>query len=501
MSTTPSSDVPSQRRLYRWLGATAVVAVLTVLFLPQLLGSRWVYRPLLERLRAGDFGLTVDSVELSWLQPVRLRGLTIADLSDDADSPPLVQVGRVETDRGPLAYLFSGRDLGRLLIEDLAVDVSLLDEDGGLNDLLKAIGGRPAEDDDAVARGGPPVINVDVSIKRMRAIVRQQGVAEPLVVVPPLDVDVAYRTDDGEPVLRVEPTRLLDRVDLTPELVELGLGFVAPILAKAAWLDGTVSADVGEIKIPLLQPLASTGTAEVTFHSVRAGMANETLRNGLHRAARLIGREPTDEVMLVDGTVVNVEMADTVIRHHGLKLGLPRVDPRLQITSRGDVRLDDRSLDLLFAIPVPIELLTNRDSLRELGVPTVGLPVIGKLGEPELQWDQLRGDAADVIGSIGSQIADESPRAGAIISALSGLAEGDADETIREAGQAIQNLQQRLRERREANRAAADAEETSGSGDTEDGSPEVDSEQPERPPRSILDRLRLRRRGSDSDDS
>lgn len=481
----------------------AGLLLLGLAFLPQMLGRRWVYQPLLDRLQREQFRLDVDAVQLSWWRPIRLRGITISDASRPESAEPLVQVGEVITDRRPLTYLFSGRDLGRLRIDDMAIDVSLFDEDGGLSDLLTALG-RGDDDPEGTDRSARPLPDIDVAVavRGAHVVVRQQGAQQPLAVIPPLDLDLAYRTEAGQRWLFISPTRLLHEVELTQALIRIGLGHAVPVLARTAWVEGTVTVDAGEVAIPLARPRDATATAEVTFHSVRAGLADPALHEALQRAARLLRRELADEIVLADGSVAEVRMADGVIHHQGLRLGLPRIDPRLQLHSQGDVSLADRSLDVLVSLPVPIELLARRDSVRELGVPTIDLPIQGELGAAEVRWDRFRTDSADVIGSIAGQLSEDAPATSAIISALGGMAGGDADETIQAAADVLGALRQRLQQRRsEREQVEANSEQRAIDPEAQAPAAAEEAAQERRPRRRpILDRLRSLRNRDDAND-
>lgn len=476
-----------------------LAAVVGVILLPQLVSSRWIYGPMIDRLGAGNFRLAIDSVELNWLRPIRFSGISIfqtdggeTGVRDAGRGEPLVEVAEIATDRGLIGFILSGRELGKLEIIRPVIDVSLFDEDGGLSDLLTAIGGhaddKETELEISASRPTPPSLTIAIAVRQMRLSVRQAGLKEPLVVVPPLDLDVTYGVENDHAVLEIEPTRLLDQVALTPELVRLGLGHVVPVLANAAWLDGSVSAEIGSLRIPLVKPIESSGTARITFHSVRAGIADPAIRDGLERIAALLGRDAVAEIVLVDGSIADVSMSESVIHHQGMKIGLPKLDPRLQLTSEGNVSLADRSLDLLVTIPIPIELLARREAVRELGVPMIGLPIRGKLGSPELVWSQLRGESGGVIGAIGGQLAGESPTTAKIINALGGVVGGEADGAIRFSLEAIRSIRQRLADRDESPSPAGDNDQADGN-DSE--SPDADKAAPRRQP--IRDSLRLRR--------
>jgi len=508
VASTSTPATGTRLTLGRILAFGGLAAVVGVILLPQLVSSRWVYGPMIDRLGAGNFRLSIDSVELNWLRPIRFSGVSISEAvggkkgaPDVKPAEPLVEVAEIATDRGLIGFILSGRELGKLEIIRPVIDVSLFDENGGLSDLLTAIGGhaddRQTAPEKPVSRPAPPSLTIAVAVRQMRLSVRQTGLKEPLVVVPPLDLDVTYGVEDDRAVLEIQPTRLLDQVALTPELVRLGLGHVVPVLANAAWLDGSVSAEIGSLRIPLVKPVESTGTARITFHSVRAGIADPAIRDGLERIATLFGRDAVAEIVLADGSVADVSMSESVIHHQGMKIGLPKLDPRLQLTSEGDVSLADRSLDLLVTIPIPIELLARRETVRGLGVPMIGLPIRGKLGSPELVWSQLRGDSGGVIGAIGGQLSEESPTTAKIMSALGGAVGGEADEAIRFSLDAIRSIRQRLADRNQSPSPIEDqdqADDNQQAAGNASESPDAEEAAPRRQP--IRDRLRSRRQNA-----
>lgn len=491
MSSESSAAEPAEansgrwigRRSFRWgLGGLALVGF-TIGALPSLLSIPRVYRPLLSRVALGEFRLAIDSLDLSWWSPIRVHGLSVLASDPSGDSSPVIRVERIAGQHGLLRSWWSRHALGILEFHDVALDVSLPEEGGSLAPLLRRLAETTEESKPRAPSGTP--FHYELKATDVRAIVRRQGTPEPLVVIPDFDLELDIRSQADETSLRIGPTRLLDQVRLTPELVHLGLDHVVPVLAQAAWLDGAVSVDLGEIRVPLALPLESTGTMDITFHEVRAGMANPAIRDGLDRLASLLGREAIHEVVLIDGNVAQVEIAEGVVRHRNIRLGLPRLDPRLQILSEGEVRLADRSLDLELSIPIPIELLARRDSVRELGVPMIRIPLEGDVENPHIRWDSLRGDTGTILGGIGTQLSEEAPVLSAAISALGGVTGGEADQAIRAGADALQAIRERLQQRR-------------AESDDRDSPAGVTGEKSESPRQRgpILDRLRDRRRNS-----
>jgi len=62
---------------WRWLLISGVVIFILFAILPMVVSSRWVYGPLVERLKAENFHLSVGAVKLHWLSPIRMEQISI----------------------------------------------------------------------------------------------------------------------------------------------------------------------------------------------------------------------------------------------------------------------------------------------------------------------------------------------------------------------------------------------------------------------------------------
>lgn len=462
---TSSTKKSRIRSLSRWLAAVCVPLLGLVLFLPTMLGSKWIYDPLLKRLANDDFELGIDSVKLSWFSPLEFQGIIVrqtiptdsepigASSSTPFPSAPLISIRSIQSNRGLFGYLLNGRNLGRIQINEPKLGIALLEDGSNVERLIHALNNSQTQSQSQSNAKSQPKLDLDIAIRGLSVQVEPPDGGKIIEVVPPLNGDISYRALNVEPQVIVGPTQLLDQAELTPELVRLGLGLAIPLLSKSAWFDGRVSLATQEIRIPLDRAVQSTGEAVLTLHQVRSGPSEPLIIGALDALANLRGKEPNHELVFVDGSQVIVKVADERVFHTGLEAGLPKLDQRLQISTEGYVGLSDRSLDLKVEIPIPLEQLARRESVQRIGVPRVKLPIGGTLDHPEVKWDAMRGDSATLLAVIAGTLKNEAPVTSSIVDVIGSVTEGQADQAIEAAASFVRML----RERRSQNNANANA--------------------------------------------
>jgi hypothetical protein len=481
--------------LARWWLGVPVVLFLAVAAFPTIVGSKWFYQPLVDRLAIQGFRLHVDKAEIRWLQPLALRGIRIeqidapkSDRGGGQQPWDLIDIRAIESNRSLIGYLLGGRDLGRLRIVEPRVDIEMLENTSNLEKLVDAVSkNKDSRSSDRVAK--PARIDIAIDVIGFSVSVIGKESTEMLLVVPPFDATVEYRARDGDPKIVVAPSRILDHVAVSPELVSLGLGRAIPLLAKSAWFEGSVSLETERIEIPLQRPEASLGSGALTLHEVRTGPAEPVMLNILDMIAKFRGKEPVHELVFIDGSRIDVTAADGMIDHRGVQIGLPKVDPRLQLSSSGRVGIINQDLDLQVGFPVPLEMLARRESVQQLGVPQITLPIRGTLDKPVVDWKSMRTESADLLSLISAALGEEAPGTSAAIDIFGAVTDGQADEAIGAAVDLLKELRRLRQERR-----------SKGSGPSSDTYPSIKDiddrqQQPSSPRRPLRDALKNLRGG------
>ena len=475
-------------RWWFWLPLPLLVAIAAF---PSIVGSRWFYQPLIDRLAVKGFRLQVDNADIRWLQPLALRGVRLeqvdAPKSGNAEKKQrgsLAEIKAIESNRSLLGYLLGGRDLGRLRIVEPRMDIELLENTSNLEDLFQAVSNSKAKD---LANQSSAAAKVDlvVEIQGLSVSVIGKDTNDLLMVVPPFDTTVEYLARTGSPRVVVPPSRILDHVIVSPELVRLGLGRAIPLLAKSAWFDGSVSLETERIEVPLENPEASRGSGTLTLHEVRSGPNEPVVLSILDMIAKFRGKTPVYELVFIDGSKIQVGAADGMIDHQGVEIGLPKVDPRLQMSSAGRVGMINQELDLQVGFPVPLEMLARRESVQQLGVPQITLPIRGTIEKPVVDWSAMRHESSDLMSLIAAALGDEAPGTAAAIDVLGAVTEGKADEAIGAAVDLVKELRRLRQERRARGSSSLDADPKLK---------EIDQQQtpatPRRPLRDALKNLR-----------
>jgi hypothetical protein len=403
---TPTSARGTPRRWLRWLMVAGVVLLILLLLAPTMLVKLGLLQTLLNgRLAAHDIQASIGQAQLGWMTPTAFRDVRIADTMyrwqfSVAELGSELSLWQLLTTRG---------DLGTFVIDQPTIVVSM-DEPIQLPKF-------PANQDPWRRNRRSAREQFRILMKDGTILVRVRGQEQPLEFARHINLQADWQKTHNQRLLTIAQGRPLDHVQLTPEMCDTGLKYVAPIFGDVAWTKGTLSLDLDECRIPLDQPITAVVLGRVSLHEVETGLKNPLAKDIARLVATATRRELPDSVRLADSSVVEFQVHDGQVHHSGLEFGLPKVAPELVIRTQGTVGFD-RQLDLIADIPLPMQLLGDGPLAQSLGNQTLHLPIRGSLDQPQLK---LEGDgklASELIAKLLDPVVAQQVKPSDVIDAL-----------------------------------------------------------------------------------
>lgn len=180
-----------------------------------------------------------------------------------------------------------------------------------------------------------------------------------------LRLSLAPVADGSGNAWTLEPTRILADARLEPSIANGVLAYVVPILADTTSTSGRFSLDLDGGTFPVGMPEKATFSGRLTMHAVDLGPGPLVTRL-LERILGDAGLVTT--IRVADDSRIAFRMENRRVWHEGLEIGVPLPrGRRLDLASRGWVGLDDQSLDLEIALPIPDDMPLDRPVLAALG--------------------------------------------------------------------------------------------------------------------------------------
>ena len=352
--------------------------------------------------------VTFDHVRIGWLGPIRLDGIRV--VPQDGTDPPL-EIRRIEVSHGFASILFTGGDLGRVLVDGIEADVVF---DAGRNsnvgNLFAETGPPPAG---PASGGGRRRSLVSMRLERDDALVRIAGPWSPEPwASDPIDVRAtlgpAPRGWHSE--WTIEPVQLLTHARLEPSVASSVLAYIAPVLADATRTAGEFSLRLNGATLPVGDPADGTLAGVLSMHRVDLGPGPLAVKTIQELPLRL---PPPPTVRFADEANVDFRLGERRIWHTGLEFGIPLKQPglRLDVHSSGSVGLDDDSLDLKLELPIPGALPQDRPVIAALAGRKISVGVGGTLDEPKVVFD---GSIKETAGAALAEVIERLRRPGTV---------------------------------------------------------------------------------------
>jgi hypothetical protein len=355
--------------------------------------SRWIARAV-PGLQAD---VTIGKARIGWSGPIVIEDVRVVPRNG---ARPPVSIKRIEGNHGLAAMLLSLGDLGRVRIEGLEADIVFdANRDSNLTDLFLP----PPPTTASTGPAGPRKSPVRVRFEVEDATAKIEGPWAPDVwVSAPTDIKarLAPSPDGNFSEWTVDRVQLLENAKLEANVAQGVLAYIAPVMADATRTSGRFSLKLDGATFPVGAPQAARLAGTLSMHEVDLGpgpLAKNVMQS-------LPGRlQLPTSVRIADDSNVEFHLADRLVWHKGLEFGLPLAKPgqRLDINSSGSVGLDDKSLDLKLALPIPADLPADRPVLASLAGKSISVGIGGMLGEPKVNFDgSIRATAGDVAAEL-----------------------------------------------------------------------------------------------------
>jgi len=187
------------------------------------------------------------------------------------------------------------------------------------------------------------------------------------------EIVVMPQWDMNSNLVQLAPGSRIQNLQVTPELSREWLGYLAPMLADSAHVQGTVSARLQQFDYFIDRPEVSTIKGEINLLNTKAS-AGQSL-GPLLQVLALVDREGAGQLQQLDfpDQTVPFEMRDGMVLHDGLQVQLG--DYRM--SSRGGVGIDQR---IQMVLTVPMEKNATSSSTAR----TLQIPVGGTVTRPQL---------------------------------------------------------------------------------------------------------------------
>jgi hypothetical protein len=274
-----------------------------------------------------------DSASFGWFSPLSVHGLHLNSANNHID----IRVEDITAERPPWQLWSRAPDLGTIKVEkpyvllELPLDIQVQGPSDRLEPTFTAI------------------------VKDAALTVRLNGQDEPVLDVD--DINMTFRVEKAEEgrVLTVDPMVIFDRRKLSGKLANRLLHLFDPTMSNILQISGAVSLSLDKLRIPIgvtrnraVNRLELEG--KLVLHEVSTEVGNPMRQALVQLVAVMNGKDASKVVRLTQDNETRFHVRDGRLYHERLGIGLPDIDPELQLTSRGSVGLD-KTLDLFVELP------------------------------------------------------------------------------------------------------------------------------------------------------
>jgi hypothetical protein len=274
-----------------------------------------------------------ESASFGWFSPLSIHELHLLSTNGHVD----IQAKDIASEQSPYQLWSKAPDLGTIKVDkphvtlELPLDVLVPERHSRLEPTYTAI------------------------VKDAALTVRLAGQDEPAIDVD--DINMTARVEKAEQgrVLTLDPVVIFDRRKLSPKRANGLLHLFDATMSDTSDISGEYSLSLDKLRIPIGIPRDEVVKrmemeGKLVLHQVSTDVKNPMVQAMVHVIADMNGKRASDVMRLAQDAEVHFWARDGRLYHEGLRIGLPDIDPSLQITSQGSVGLD-KTLDLYVDLP------------------------------------------------------------------------------------------------------------------------------------------------------
>jgi translocation and assembly module TamB len=211
--------------------------------------------------------------------------------------------------------------------------------------------------------------------------------------------DIESNLAAPELVLAQKPMVMLENVEITEQMCNGWLKFVAPLLAETASVDGRLSLSVDRALLTPANPQNQTVVGQLVIHNARVGpgpLSSSVI--GLVKQVEAIRKQEftqavgsTERVWMdMPEQQIAFQMVNGRVSHENLSVDIGDVT----ISTRGSVGVDG-SMNMLATMPIPNDWADKSPWLEGLRGQSLDFPLGGTLSQPQVD--------SSMLAQIGSQ--------------------------------------------------------------------------------------------------
>ena len=205
--------------------------------------------------------------------------------------------------------------------------------------------------------------------------------------------DVTSDLTANDLVIIQKPMTVLENVEITPEMCQGWLKYVAPLVAEATSIDGKMSLRLDDARLTPADPKRQTVAGQLIMHNVTVGpgpLSNQVI--SLVKQVDAIRKKDFTQAVSTQTVWMNMpeqqidfQMADGRITHRNVNVKVGDAN----ISTTGSVSVDGQ-LDMMATMPIPDDWIEKSPLLVGMRGQSLNFPVRGTIQKPQMDAEGLR---------------------------------------------------------------------------------------------------------------